>query len=448
MELKDKNILVIGMARSGISAAKLCMKKQGNVTLYDGKNKEQLEDSIQLFGEEKPMFAFGPFNHRLLEETELIIMSPGVPLNLPFIKKAEDMRIPIWSEIELAYHMCKAPIIAITGTNGKTTTTTLVGEIMKAYSEDTFVVGNIGIPFTEVVDQMEEGSQVVAEISSFQLETIQEFSPTVSAILNVTPDHLNRHKTMENYVNAKLRITENQSHRDYCVLNFDNDICRSLADKIPSQVIFFSKKPMKEKSVYIRENWVCTNLFSEEKRLIHTDDFGEHHVENIMAAIAITICHDIPLDIILGAIKAFKGVAHRLEYVETIDSVRYFNDSKATNEDAAINGIKSMKATTVLIAGGMDKGSSFDKWITSFDGKVRALVVFGETASIIEETAKKYGFKHVYQVWNLQEAVLKASQLAVCGDNVLLSPACASWDMFRDYEQRGDMFKDYVHALT
>ncbi len=170
-----------------------------------------------------------------------------MPLNLPFIKKAEDMRIPIWSEIELAYRMCKAPIIAITGTNGKTTTTTLVGEIMKAYSEDTFVVGNIGIPFTEVVDQMEEGSQVVAEISSFQLETIQDFSPTVSAILNVTPDHLNRHKTMENYVDAKLRITENQSHRDYCVLNFDNDICRSLADRVPCQVIFFSKKAYERK---------------------------------------------------------------------------------------------------------------------------------------------------------------------------------------------------------
>ncbi len=448
MKLKDKNILVIGMARSGISAAKLCMKKQGNVTLYDGKKKEQLENSIQLFGEEKPMFAFGSFNHRLLEQTELIIMSPGVPLDLPFIKKAEDMRIPIWSEIELAYRMCKAPIIAITGTNGKTTTTTLVVEIMKSYSEHTYVVGNIGIPFTEVVDQMEGDSQVVAEISSFQLETIHDFSPTVSAILNVTPDHLNRHKTMQNYVDAKLRITENQSSKDYCVLNFDNDICRSLADRVPSQVIFFSKKPIEEKGVYIKEKWVCTNLLSGEKRLIHTDDLGGHIVGNIMAAVAIAICQDVPLGIILGVIKTFKGVAHRLEYVETINGVRYFNDSKATNEDAAINGIKSMKATTVLIGGGMDKGSSFDEWVKTFDGKIKALVLFGETASIIEEASKKYGFNHVYQVKNLSEAVLKASQLAVCGDNVLLSPACASWDMFRDYEQRGDMFKDYVHALA
>lgn len=448
MELMDKNILVIGMARSGISAAKLCMKKQGHVTLYDGKTKEQLRDSMQLFGDQKPTFAFGSFHDQVLEQVELIVMSPGVPLDLPFIKKAEAMGIPIWSEIELAYQLCEAPIIAITGTNGKTTTTTLVGEIMGAYCEHTFVVGNIGTPFTEVIDQIDRDSQVVAEISSFQLESIHRFSPVISAILNITPDHLNRHKTMKNYIDAKLRITENQGPHDYCILNYDNDICQSLAHKVPSQVIFFSKHPIEEKGVYIRGEWVCTNLYNEEKKLIHTQDLGEHNVENIMAAIAITICYGVSLHIILDTIKAFRGVAHRVEYVETINGVRYFNDSKATNEDAAINGIQSMKSTTVLIGGGMDKGSSYDTWIRSFNDKVKALILFGETASIIEETAGKYNFNQVYQVGDLKEAVLKASQLAVEGDSVLLSPACASWDMFKDYEQRGDMFKDYVRALV
>lgn len=447
MELKDKNILVIGMALSGISAAKLCMNKQANVTVYDGKTKEQLKDSLELFHEIQPKFLLGEFDYSILKSTDLIIISPGVPTDLLFITEAVNNNIPVISEIELAYRLCKAPIVAITGTNGKTTTTTLVGEIIKKHCEDTYVVGNIGIPFSSVVTKIPQEGRVVAEISSFQLETIHHFHPKVSAILNITPDHLNRHKTYENYINAKLRITENQSKEDYCIINYDNEICRKLAKEINSTIIFFSKNSLSERGVYIKDNLVCSNINGEEITIIEVNQLGEHNVENIMAAIAICVCMDIPIDIIYEVINNFKGVAHRVEYVTTINDVKYFNDSKATNEDAAINGINSMKSDIILIGGGMDKGGTFDDFINSFNGKVKGLILLGETASIIENVANKYGFNNVYRVNNLQEAVNKAYKIAKPGENVLLSPACASWDMFKNFEERGNLFKAYVKEL-
>jgi UDP-N-acetylmuramoylalanine--D-glutamate ligase len=447
MELKDKNILVIGMALSGISAAKLCMNKQGNVTVYDGKTREQLKDSLDLFHELKPRLMLGEFDYSILQSTDLIVLSPGVPTDLLFITKAVKNDIPVISEIELAYRLCKAPIVAITGTNGKTTTTTLVGEIIKKHWEDTYVVGNIGIPFSSVVTKIPEEGKVVAEISSFQLETIHHFRPNVSAILNITPDHLNRHKTYENYINAKLRITENQTKEDYCILNYDNDICRKLEKEINSTIIFFSKNPISERGVYIKDSVVCSSINGEEIGIIEVNQLGEHNVENIMAAIAICICMEIPVNVIYEVINNFKGVAHRVEYVTTINDVKYFNDSKATNEDAAINGINSMKSDIVLIGGGMDKGGTFDDFIKSFNGKVKGLILFGETASIIEKVANKYGYNDVYRVNDLEEAVNKAYNLAKPGENVLLSPACASWDMFKNFEERGSLFKEYVYNL-
>ncbi|GMQ59906.1 UDP-N-acetylmuramoyl-L-alanine--D-glutamate ligase [Vallitalea sediminicola] len=447
MELKDKNILVIGMALSGISAAKLCLENEANVTVYDGKSKEQLEDSIKLFNGKEPRFVFGEFDYSILNNTWLVIISPGVPLNLPFVKKVFDMNIPVWSEIELSYRLCEAPVAAITGTNGKTTTTTLVGEIMEKYYDKTFVVGNIGIPFSGIVAKTDKDSKIVAEISSFQLETIHEFAPKVSAILNITPDHLNRHKTYDNYINAKLRITENQSKEDYCIVNYDNEICRGLVNRIPANVIFFSKHPIDSKGVYLKDDYICTNINDIEEKIIDINKLGEHNIENIMAGVAITLCMQVPVHIISEVIEDFKGVAHRVEYVAIIKGVKYFNDSKATNEDAAINGIKSMKKSTVLIGGGMDKGASYDNWIKAFDNKVKGLILFGETASMIEVAARKNGFESIYQVDNLKEAVDKAYLLAESGDNVLLSPACASWDMFKNFEERGNLFKKYVSEL-
>lgn len=448
MELKDKNILVIGMALSGISAAKLCLEKKANVTVYDGKSKEKLIESIKLLEDYNPKFAFGDFDYNLLNDTHLIIISPGVPLDLPFVKKAYELDIPIWSEIELSYRFCESDIVAITGTNGKTTTTTLVGQIMDSYYDDTYVVGNIGIPFSQIVSKTNEDSKVIAEISSFQLETIHEFAPKVSAILNITPDHLNRHKTYENYIDAKLRITENQTKDDFCILNHDNEICRALADRISCNVYYFSKKPFEnEKGVYVRNGFICTNINDEEEKIIEVTKLGEHNIENIMAAAAITLCMDVPANKIKEVIENFRGVAHRVEYVTTIKGVKYFNDSKATNEDAAVNGINSMKSDTILIGGGMDKGASYDDWIKAFDNKVRGLILFGETALKIEDAARKNNFQEIYQVDTLQEAVSKAYSLARAGENVLLSPACASWDMFKNFEERGNLFKQYVYEL-
>ncbi|GKX29076.1 UDP-N-acetylmuramoylalanine--D-glutamate ligase [Vallitalea longa] len=448
MELRDKNILVIGMALSGISAAKLCLEKKANVTVYDGKSKEQLIDSIKLLDDFKPKFIFGDFDYTILNDTDLIIISPGVPLDLPFVKKAYELNIPVWSEIELSYRFCESDIVAITGTNGKTTTTTLVGQIMESYYDSTYVVGNIGIPFSQIVCRTNEDSKVIAEISSFQLETIHEFAPRVSAILNITPDHLNRHKTYENYINAKLRITENQTKDDFCILNYDNEICRDLVNKITCNVYFFSKESFEyEKGVYIKNGLLCTNINNKEEKIIDVTELGEHNVENIMAAVAITLCMNVPLNVIKDVIKNFKGVAHRVEYVTTIKGVKYFNDSKATNEDAAINGIKSMKSNTILIGGGMDKGSSYDDWIKAFDNKVRGLILFGETAHKIENAARENGFNEIYQVDTLEEAVYKAYSLAKSGENVLLSPACASWDMFKNFEERGNLFKQCVYEL-
>lgn len=447
MELKDKNILVIGMALSGISAAKLCLEKKADVTVYDGKSKEQLIDSIKLFDGKEPRFVFGEFDYSILDNISLVIVSPGVPLDLPFMKKIFELGIPVWSEIELSYRFCDAPIVAITGTNGKTTTTTLVGEIMETYYNNTFVVGNIGIPFSQIIDKTDKDSKIVAEISSFQLETIHEFAPRVSAILNITPDHLNRHKTYDNYINAKLRISENQSKDDYCIINYDNEICRGLADRIPCNVIFFSRSKIDAKGVYLKDGYVCTNVHGAEERVIDINKLGEHNVENIMAAVAITICMQVPTDVISKVIENFRGVAHRVEYVTTVEGAKYFNDSKATNEDAAINGIKSMKSNTILIGGGMDKGGSYDSWIQAFDNKVKGLILFGETAYKIEDAARANGFESIYQVDNLKEAVDKAYSLAESGDNVLLSPACASWDMFKNFEERGNLFKQYVSEL-
>lgn len=449
MTLNEKNILVIGMAKSGVSAAKFCAKENASVTIYDGKNEEQLKDTIETL-EDNIKLMLGEFKEIILDSTDLIIISPGVPLDLPFITKAKALSITIWSEVELAFRYCKAPIVAITGTNGKTTTTSLVGEIVREYYDKSYVVGNIGIPFTEVVHDISSNDMVVAEISSFQLETIDTFSPKVSSILNITPDHLNRHKTFENYFKAKLRITENQTENDYCVLNFDDKTCKDLAKEIPSNIVFFSRKTKVNKGVYLQEKVIYSNIKGVEELVVDLNNvklLGDHMVENYMAAIGMAICIDIPLHIIRRVVEAFNGVEHRIEYVTTIGGVKYYNDSKATNPDAAIKGIQSMITDTVLIGGGMDKGNDFTEWIMSFDNKVKKLVVFGETSDKIFETANKNNFTNVTKVNTLKEAVEEAYNIANPGDSVLLSPACASWDMFESYEERGNLFKQYVVSL-
>ncbi|PKM95685.1 MAG: UDP-N-acetylmuramoyl-L-alanine--D-glutamate ligase [Firmicutes bacterium HGW-Firmicutes-1] len=450
MELNNKMVMIIGMARSGIGSAKLCYQQGATVAIYDGKDKSGFEDIIHSLAEYNFTYYFGEFDKSLLDSLDYMILSPGVPTDLSFIEKAKDKGIKVIGEIELAYAFCKSEIIAITGTNGKTTTTSLVGEIINAIHSNTFVVGNIGNPFTNVVLDTKEDGIVVAEISSFQLESIKTFKPKVSAILNLTEDHLNRHKTFENYVGAKLRITENQDENDYSILNHEDELCKELAKKIRAQILWFSMKEEVE-GVYFKNNKLMVNYNGIHEEIMSMMDvklLGSHNIENIMAAIAISLCMNIPFETIKTIITSFKGVEHRIEFSGEIKGVKYYNDSKATNPDAAIKGIMAMVTPTVLIAGGMDKGSEYDQWIRSFDNKVKILILFGETKEKIKQSAILCGFHSVIIVNTLEEAVLQASRTAEEGDCVLLSPACASWDMFTSYEERGDLFKKLITTLT
>lgn len=450
MELRNKKVLIVGIARSGIGSAKLCFQLGAKVALYDGKERNAFEAILNELEEYPFDYYFGSFEDKILDHVDYLVLSPGVPTDLPFIQLAKELGIDVIGEIELAYIFCNSTILAITGTNGKTTTTTLVGEIMKKYYPRTEVVGNIGNPFTNIVLETKNDSIIVAEISSFQLETIKTFKPKVSAILNLTEDHLNRHKTFENYVQAKLRITENQDVKDFCVLNYDDLICRDLSHRIKPQVVWFSMTEAVE-GVYFYDNKIMARFNNIDQDIMTLDKvklLGKHNIENILAAIAIALCVEVPIDIIRESINAFKGVEHRIEFSGEVKGVKYYNDSKATNPDAAIKGIKAMITPTILIAGGMDKGSTYEEWINAFDNKVKALVLFGETKYKIEAVASQCGYTNVIIVNNLEEAVNEAAKIAEEGDSVLLSPACASWDMFKCFEERGDLFKKLITTLS
>lgn len=454
MEWHKKNILVIGMAKSGISSAKLCTHLGSNVIIQDMKAREQLvksmKDDIDIIESMGIQMILGENPSDIIEYQDLIVLSPGVPTDLDFLNKARNINIPIWSEVELAFVLCPCPVIAITGTNGKTTTTTLVGDIMKRHHSDTFIVGNIGTPFTEEVRNIKKEDCVVAEISSFQLETIHTFKPKISVVLNITPDHLNRHKTFDKYIAAKARIFENQDNNDYCVLNEDDEICRKMKDKIKANTISFSRKEELNEGVFLKENQIWVKFRNIDESVCSIDALqilGEHNIENVLAATAVSIVMGVPVETIKNVVIHFRGVEHRIEYVDVIDGVEYYNDSKATNIDAAMIGIKAMKAPIVLIGGGMDKGADFSDWIDVFQGKVKSLIVLGETSDKIISIANQKGFFNINKTDSLEEAVNLAKKLAVKGDCVLLSPACASWDMFNSYEERGQLFKKAVYAL-
>lgn len=442
MELKDKNVLVVGLGKSGMAAFALLKDMGAHVSLYDGKEDLVLEDMGV------PVY-LGDFPKEVISGFDCAVFSPGVPLDIPLAVFLKECGIPIIGEIELAYMKEKGKIIGITGTNGKTTTTTLVGEIMKAFNEQTFVVGNIGNPYTKEVERSSAGSVTVAEISSFQLETIADFAPDVSAVLNITPDHLNRHKTMENYIDAKLAITKNQGKEKLCVLNYEDEVLREKAEDITCRVVFFSSKQKIQNGMY-KDKAGNLVLGTDGRVLLNQKDThlpGDHNAENIMAALLMVFEMGVPEDIAIKAVKDFKPVEHRVEFVKTVAGVDYYNDSKGTNPDAAIKGIQSMDRPTVLIGGGYDKGGDFTEWIRSFDGKVKKLLLLGATKEKIAEDARKCDFTEYQFVDSLEEAVRTASELAEPGDAVLLSPACASWDMFDSYEQRGNMFKDFVKGL-
>lgn len=449
MEYNGKKALVCGMAKSGIAAAKLLKRLGAAVTLQDMKKREELSAEVLALENEGIVLYTGANPDDIACKQDIIVLSPGIPCDLPFIGAAEAAGVEVISEVELAYRLTPCPITAITGTNGKTTTTTLTGEIMKAVYPATAVVGNIGISYSGEVERLTEKDWVVAEISSFQMEKAKEFHPHISAVLNITPDHLNRHKTMEVYIAMKERVFAKQTAEDFCILNHGDAACRKMADKTAAKVFFFSSSEKLEEGIYLDGENIEVRWGGINETLINVNDLqilGVHNHENVMAAAAAGICANVPLDTIREVLKAFAGVEHRIEYVATVDGVDYYNDSKGTNVDASIRAVLAMKKPIVLIGGGYDKGVSFDEWTQLFPGRVKHLVLIGVTAPQVRASAEKFGFTAISDCETFQEAVDLCRAKAEPGDCVLLSPACASWGMFDNYEQRGDMFKEQVRG--
>ena len=444
--------IVAGTGKSGISATNLLVKHGVKVYLFDENKERNVDDIMGKTGNSELVnVMLGELSDEALKSAQLMVISPGIPVDAPFTDIVRNAKIPIWSEIELAYHYGKGKIAAITGTNGKTTTTALVGEIVKAHNAKTIVVGNIGIPYTELCDTTDDDSATVAEISSFQLETVIDFHPNVSAVLNLTPDHLNRHYTFENYGNVKFSITKNQTMDDVAVFNYDDEHTRAMGEKAKNhcRVVYFSRLDKPAGGVYVKDGEIVLEDGDTEIDVLALKDLkllGSHNVENVLAAVGISYYMGVPAATIREVATSFKAVEHRIEYVDTIAGVAYYNDSKGTNPDAAIKGIQAMVSPTYLIGGGYDKGSEFDEWIEAFDGKVKCLVLIGQTAEKIAGCAKRHGFNSLVFEENLQDAVAYCHEHAVDGDAVLLSPACASWGQFDNYEQRGNMFKEYVRS--
>ena len=450
-----EKVMVAGLGKSGISAAKLLLEAGGEVLLYDGNEEIDIENILGNFKEEylsKISFKLGSLSKSDLTGVNLCVISPGIDLMTPFVKVVYDSKIQIWSEIELGFAISKGNLVAITGTNGKTTTTALTGQIAKNYFDEVFTVGNIGLPYTDVALKTTENSVTVLEVSSFQLETIVDFKPHISAMLNITPDHLDRHHNMEEYISIKKDITLNQTKEDFCILNYEDEVLRKFgeSDKCPAKAIFFSSERKLEEGYYLFENAIYSKFNKEEKKILEVKELGilgKHNYENVMAAIAISVSLKIPMDIIVKTCKEFKGVEHRIEHVATKYGINYYNDSKGTNPDAAIKAVEAMPGPILLIAGGYDKKANYDEWVETFKGRVKYLVLIGQTRDAISECAKAHGFQDIMYAESLEEAVKVCASYADVGDYVLLSPACASWGMFKNYEQRGEVFKACVRKL-
>lgn len=449
MELKNKNILLVGLAKTGTSTVKKLSELGAKIIVNDIKSELDLEDIIAELNGYDVEYILGKHIEDV-NSIDLAIVSPGVPLDLEFIKNLKENKIEVIGEVELSYRLSNGIFIGITGTNGKTTTTTLVGEIFKSAKKDTYVVGNIGNPVIDTIDKSNKESVLVTELSSFQLESTKYFKPRVCAILNITPDHLNRHKTMENYINAKSKIFEKQDEKDFTILNYDCPNTKKLSSKCSGRVVFFSRKEILQEGVFVDGENIVIKLKNINTILMNKNEIsipGNHNLENALAAIAIAVVSDLDLNIVKNILKTFGGVEHRLEFVREINDIKFVNDSKGTNPDASIKAIEAYDSPIVLIAGGMDKKSDFTEFIKSFDGKVKELVLLGETADIIEKTAKKEGFNKCCKVKTMKDAVKKSYDLAKSGYIVLLSPACASWDMYESYEVRGADFKNEVFSL-
>ncbi|AEF95179.1 UDP-N-acetylmuramoylalanine--D-glutamate ligase [Desulfotomaculum nigrificans CO-1-SRB] len=449
VKLAGKSVLVVGAGKSGQAVCEFLSQKQARITLTDTKTEEQMQPLAEQLKAAGIRLALGDYPQVTRDSFDLLVVSPGVPLTVPPVAQAKAMDIPVIGELELAYRFARAPIVAITGTNGKTTTTSLIGQMFRDAGYHTLVAGNIGLPLASEVENYSRQDIIVAEVSSFQLETTQSFAPRVAVVLNVTPDHLDRHGSMAEYIRAKSLIFAHQDQEDWAVLNYDDPVTREMAADCPSQVLFFSRQHILEKGIYVQDGkiMVADQGVTEITPVNTLRIPGAHNLENALAAVAAGYAMGIAATDLARTLESFAGVAHRLEYVATIDGVKYINDSKGTNPDAAIKALDAYNEPIILIAGGKNKGSDFTQFARKIKEKVRVLIVLGLHGYQIEAAARDQGFTNILQAQDYPQAVRLAHQQARPGEVVLLSPACASWDMFNNFEERGELFKQEVLKL-
>jgi UDP-N-acetylmuramoylalanine--D-glutamate ligase len=453
MELNDKRVLVVGLGKSGVASA-LFMKAHGaRVTVSDTKSGDELRNEIPVLLDHGITVETGGHGDRTFRGQDLIVVSPGVPVDAPPLLQARAAGETVIGEIELAARFLPGPIVAITGSNGKTTTTTLTGEIMTAAGFTALVGGNIGTPAISLADRAQPETVIVLEVSSFQLETIQTFRPKVAVVLNVTPDHLDRHRTLEVYVDAKARIFENQQASDFAVLNADDPICVTLAARTRAQVFWFSRQKEVQHGAWVRDDNIVFRDASGQREILQVSEIplkGAHNLENVLAAACASALMGCGPEKIRQAVRDFKAVEHRLEFVATVRGVDYYNDSKATNVDATIKALESFPSNIHLILGGKDKGSDYAVLNDLLRQRVKRVYTIGAAAAKIESQiiSSKNGGPELVHAETLENAVRKASAVAQSGDVVLLAPACASFDQFKSYEHRGKVFKDFVRSLA
>ncbi|MGB7599037.1 MAG: UDP-N-acetylmuramoyl-L-alanine--D-glutamate ligase [Candidatus Sulfotelmatobacter sp.] len=453
MELKDKRVLVVGLGKSGVASALFLKKHGARVTVSDTKSGDDLRNEIPTLLDHGITVETGGHGERTFRGQDLIVVSPGVPVDAPPLVQARALGEMVIGEIELAAQFLPVPIVAITGSNGKTTTTTLTGDILAAAGFPTLVGGNIGTPAISLAERAKPESVIVLEVSSFQLETIRTFHPKVAVVLNVTPDHLDRHRTLEAYVDAKARIFENQTSEDFAVLNADDPTCVSMAGRTRAQVFWFSRQKEVKQGASVRDGAIMFRDGSGPEKTVQREIMlaleipleGAHNLENVLAAVCAGMLMGCPPEKIRQAVLDFKAVEHRLEFVATIRGVDYYNDSKATNVGATIKALESFPANIHLILGGKDKGSDYSVLNDLLRQRVKRVYTIGAAAAKIESQIKNVEVIHAE---TLENAIRKANAVAEPGDVVLLAPACASFDQFKNYEQRGQVFKEIVRGLS
>jgi UDP-N-acetylmuramoylalanine--D-glutamate ligase len=448
MELKDKRVLVVGLGKSGVASA-LFLKAHGAlVTVSDTKSGDELRNEIPTLLDHGITVETGGHGERTFRGQDLIVVSPGVPVDSPPLLQARALGESVIGEIELAAQFLPGPVVAITGSNGKTTTTTLSGEILTSGGVSALVGGNIGTPAISLVERAKPDTVTVLEVSSFQLETIETFHPKIAVVLNVTPDHLDRHRTLEIYADAKARIFENQSGADFAVLNADDPICVAMAGRTRAQVFWFSRLKEVKQGAWVREGNILFRDAAERREILLVSEIalkGAHNLENVLAAVCVGALMGCTPQKIRQAVSDFKAVEHRLEYVATIRGVDYYNDSKATNVDATVKALESFPGNIHLIVGGKDKGSNYAVLNDLLRQRVKRVYTIGAAAAKIESQIKDVEVVHAE---TLENALRKANAVAQQGDVVLLAPACASFDQFKNYEQRGQAFKQIVRSLA